>query len=45
MAAVTIHSDFGAQEIKSHTVYTFFPYLPWSDTTICNDLSFLSVAF
>ena len=41
MAVVTIHSDFGAQENKSDTVYIFFPiYLPWSDRTICNDLCF-----
>ena len=35
-----------SKKIKSDTVYIFFfPYLLWSDTTICNDLSFLSVAF
>ena len=41
MAAITICSDFGAQENKvSHR----FPiYLPWSDGTGCHDLSFLNV--
>ena len=41
MAAITICSDFGAQENKvSHC----FPiYLPWSDGTRCHDLSFLNV--
>ena len=34
------------QKIKSVTVYTFFPiYLPWSDGTVCYDLSFLNVDF
>ena len=35
MAAVTICSDFGAQKIKSDTLFHCFPiYLPWSDATI-----------
>ena len=39
MAAVTIHTDFGAQEKCFH----FFPiYLPWSDRTGCHDLQLLS---
>ena len=40
-AAVTIHSDFGAQKNKfSHC----FPiYLPWSDGTGYHDISFLNV--
>ena len=40
MAAVTIHSDFGAQESKiCHCL--LFPFcLPWSDGTGCHDLSF-----
>ena len=41
MAAVTIWSDFGAQENK---VWHCFPiYLPWSDGTRCHDLRFLNV--
>ena len=41
MAAVTIHSDFGAQENK---VCHYFPIcLPWSDGTRHHDLSFLNV--
>ena len=33
-------------KIKSVTVSTFFPiYLPWSDGTVCYDLSFLNVDF
>ena len=32
MAAVTVHSDFGAQENKICHCFHFFPfYLPWSD--------------
>ena len=46
MAAVTIHSDFGAQENKICHCFHFFPfYLPWSDGTGCHDLSFLNVEF
>ena len=41
MAAVTIHSDFGAQENKICHCFHFFPfYLPWSDRTRCQDFSF-----
>ena len=43
MAAVTTHSDFGAQE---HKVCHYFPiYLPQSDGTRCHDFSFLNVEF
>ena len=41
MAAVTIHSDFGAQENKLCYCFHFFPfYLPWSDGAGYYDLSF-----
>ena len=46
MAAVTIHSDFGAQENKiCHCFHFFYFYLPWSDGTRCHDLSFLNTEF
>src|SRR5574342_274485 len=46
MAAVTICSDFGAQENKvSHCFHCFSTYLPWNDGTGCHDLSFLTVEF
>ena len=46
MAAITVHSDFGAQENKVCHCFHFFPfYLPWSDGTRCHDLSFLNVEF
>ena len=36
MAAVSVHSDFGAQENKVCHCFSFFPiYLPWSDGTRC----------
>ena len=39
MAAITICSDFGAQEKKICHCFHFFPiYLPWSDGTRCLDL-------
>ena len=39
MAAVTIHSDFGAQENKiCHCFHFFTFYLPWSDGTGCHCL-------
>ena len=42
MATVTVCSDFGAQENKiCHYFYIFPFYLPWSDGTRCQDLSFL----
>ena len=45
-AAVTICSDFGAQENKVWHCFHCFPiYLPWSDGTRCHDLSFLNVEF
>ena len=40
VAAVTIRSDFGAQENKICQCFSPF-YLPWSDGTGCHDLSFL----
>ena len=46
MAAVTICSDFGAQENKvSHCFHCFPIYLPWSDGTECHDLCFSNVEF
>ena len=40
MAAVTISSDFGAQENKICYCFHFFPFsLPWSDGIRCHDLS------
>ena len=43
MAAVTIHSDFGAQENRVFHCFHCFPiYLPWSDGTRCHDLSSLN---
>ena len=45
-AAVTICSDFGAQENKVCYCFHCFPfYLPWSDGTGCHNLSFLNVEF
>ena len=41
MAAVTIHSDFGAEENKIYHCFHFFLYLPRSDEIRCHDLSFL----
>ena len=42
MAAVSIHSDFGAQENKvSHCFHCFPIYLPWSAGPGCHDSSFL----
>ena len=46
MAAVTVHSDFGAQENKICHRFHFFPiYLPWSDGTGCHGLSFWMLSF
>ena len=46
MAAVTICSDFGAQNNKVCHSFHFFPIsLLWSDRTRCHDLSFLNVEF
>ena len=43
MAAITICSDFGAQNSKAcHCFHSFPIYLPWSDGTRCHDLSFLN---
>ena len=44
MDAVTILSDFGAQENK--ICFQFSPfYFLWSDGTRCHDLSFFNVEF
>ena len=46
MAAVTICSDFGAQENNvCHCFHCFPIYLPWSDGTGCHYLHFLNVEF
>ena len=46
MAAVSIHSDFGAHKNKICHYFHFPPiYLPWSDGTGCHDLSFLMLSF
>ena len=46
MAAVTICSDFGAQENKvSHCFHCFPIYLPWSDGTGCHGLVFWMLSF
>ena len=46
MPAVTVCSDFGAQENKiCHCFHFPSIYLPWSDVTRCPDLSFLNVEF
>ena len=46
MAALTICSDFGAQEKKvCHCFHCFLIYLPWSDGTRCHDLSFWMLSF
>ena len=42
MAAVNVHSDFGAKENKICHCYHFFPlYLAWSYGTGCHDTCFL----
>ena len=44
MAAVTICSDFGAEENKVWHCFCCFPmYLPWCNGTTCHDLGFLNV--
>ena len=46
MAAVTICSDFGAQESRDCHCFHCFPiYLPCSDGIKCHDLSFLNAEF
>ena len=46
MAAVTVRSDFGAQESKvCHCFHLFSIYLPWSDGTRCRDLSVWMLSF
>ena len=46
MAAVTVHSDFGAYENKiCHCFYFPHIYLLRSDATGCCDLCFLNVEF
>ena len=44
MAAVTLHSDFGAQE-KNLPLFPHLIYLLGSDETRCHDLSFLNAEF
>ena len=46
LAAVTIPSDFGAQEEKICHCFHFVPiYLPWSYGTGCHDRSFWMLSF
>ena len=46
MVAVTVHSDFGAQESKICHCFHIFPlYLLWSDGTRCQDFSFFNIEF
>ena len=46
MAAVTIHSDFGAQESKiCHCFHCFPIYSPCSDENRCHDLWFWMLSF
>ena len=46
VAAVTVWSDFGAQENKICHCFHCFPfYLPWNDGTRCYDLSFWMLNF
>ena len=46
MAAVTVHTDFEAQENQICYCFHFFPfYLPWSDETRCHDLFFWVLSF
>ena len=46
VAAVTICSDFRAQEEEICHCFHLFPfYLPWSDRTKCHDLTFLNAKF
>ena len=46
MSAVTVHSDFGAQENKVCHCSHFSPiYLSWSDGTRCQDLHFWTLSF
>ena len=46
MSAVTIHSDFGAQENKICHCFLYFPfYLSWSDMTRCHDLLSFMLSF
>ena len=46
MVAIAICSDFRAHKNKvPHCFHCFLIYLPWSDGTVCHDLSFLNVEF
>ena len=46
MAAVTVHSDFGARENKVCYCFHCFPiYLPWSDGTRPHDLCYFIIEF
>ena len=43
VAAVTVHSNFGAQENEvCHFFHFYLIYLSWSDGSRCHDLQFLS---
>ena len=43
MAAITVHSDFGAPENKMSLFLLLSIYLPWSDGTRCYNLSIFNV--
>ena len=46
MAAITIHSDFRAQEEQTCYYFHTVPfYLPWSNGARCHDLNFLMFSF
>ena len=46
MGAVTVHSDFKAQENEICHCFHFLPiYLTWSDGTRCHDLTFWMLSF
>ena len=46
MAAVTVCSDFGAEENIICHCFHFFPiYLPWNDGATCHDLVFWMLSF
>ena len=45
MAAITVHSDFGAPQNKMSLLLLFPIYFPWSDGTRCYDLSFFNLSF
>ena len=46
LQSLSFCSDFGAQRDKiSHCFHFSLFYLPWSDGTVCHNLSFLNVEF